>query len=191
MRTISFDLDGVLFDFTSGFRRMARKIDPSVKVFGGGAQQTWLFEDISKETVNATWEAIHETKGHFWSGLALCITPAEKFDLKQTAAYDETDIIYVTNRPHLSNELEHTRIAIASQGLPIGQVIFTPHKAATLKQVDFLVGHLEDSPANIIELQTVDVPVYIRDWAYNRRIASYKQQRVGSVTEFLYQIGAL
>ena len=63
IKTILFDVDGVLADFLLAFTQLASTIDPTVKVMATKNNKLgWMLDQhMSKETVNRTWKVIDRT----------------------------------------------------------------------------------------------------------------------------------
>lgn len=177
---IGFDIDGVLADFTRAFRVLANR-KHGVPVYSGGRQATWLFDDMTREQVRAIWAEIDGESG-FWSGLDPLITRGEIHDLS-AAADAGAQFIYVTSRPaYARNE---TLQWLMVHGLPAGDLHVTEDKPGVLRGVAGLAGFLDDAPHNVNDLHAGGLPVYVRDWPYNRVDVIDGIRRVYSVGEFL------
>lgn len=181
MPSIGLDIDGVLADFTYGFTR------EHARMFGGkpwscGAQPHWRF-DLPQDEINEVWRAVDKSDD-FWYMLPPIAGFGEFETLRQVErAYN---VVYVTNRSGGVNYLGQTREWLRNRGL-VGELVATPDKTDALSLLPNLLGHIEDSPTNIEDLKAHGLPVFIRDWPYNRHVEG---ERVGSVAEFLRRVTA-
>lgn len=184
---IGLDLDGVMADFTHPFSVVAHDLFPHVPVRTSGAQLTWAFEGLTAEQLAEVWAAVDGTGGAFWFDLCPLFTRGERNTLVDLSA--TYDIAYVTARMRRAHEA--TSGWLHKHGLMVYRSEFHMpggNKAAFLRKRygDRLIGFLDDKPAGVLEMHAAGLPVWVRDWPYNRD-ASVRGvvPRVGSVGEFL------
>ena len=177
-RVIGLDVDGVLADFTRAFRVIANDLY-GVPVHGSGGQPTWHPHDLTAEQDQQVWRVI-DGKPRFWHNLDPIITPGEIADLNAIVRGEDEEVVYVTAR--------HDRAAVATgywlraNGLPPGDVIHAGDKVPVLNDTPRLRGFLDDSPHGVTKMRAAGLPVFVRDWPYNRHVEA---ARVGSVGEYI------
>ncbi len=170
----------MLADFSRAFRQLANDLFPGKPVHGPGAQPTWRPYDLTEAENTEVWDHINRSSD-FWYDRQPLVTPGEVADL--WAASRQFDIKYVTARH--SRAREQTERWLKAEGLPPGRLTLVPDKVPTLSKVADLRGFLDDSPAGVKTMDEASLPVYVRDWPYNRGLPQYIP-RVHSVTEFLH-----
>lgn len=180
---IGLDIDGVLADFTRAYRAIAHDLH-GVPIHGGGAQPTWHPHDLTDEQDAAVWAEINASGGLFWRRLDPVVTPGEVSDLNALVA-DGYSVAYVTARH--AKTLYVTGRWLYEAGLPHGEVTSANNKVPVLTRYgEALQGFLDDSPHGVRRMHGAGLPVYVRDWPYNRQIVG--PPRVGSVGEYLHRI---
>lgn len=182
---IGLDIDGVLADFTRAYRLIAHDLY-GVPVHGGGGQLTWHPHDLTDEQDAAVWGVIDRSEGAFWQLLDPVITPGEIKDL-QVLHGEGWQFVYVTARH------EHTRFAteawLARHGLPYGDLHHAHDKVPVLTRYgELLYGFLDDSPHGVAKMHAARLPVYVRDWPYNRHTSAPRARSVG---EYLARVTGL
>lgn len=182
---IGFDIDGVLADFTGGFRGLANEMF-GVPEDVDAEQTTWRPQELTRKQYDAAWDYI---KAHpeFWSELSPLITEQERQALAELNA--RYTVVYVTARHNRPEIVAATKDWLTRQwGLP-GALYFAEHKTPLLAGYgDPLLGFLDDHPTKTKAYAEAGIPVYLRDHPYNRAVTG--PPRVASVTEFLQEVGA-
>ncbi len=180
---VGIDLDGVLADFTFGWRQLAARLfgdEDGLTVHSTGGQKDWYF--ISDEQAKKMWAEI-DASNTWWSSLECLIGLGEITDVHRVA--EEFEIIYLTSRdPVRSPSCKgQTLLWLYDNGLPQGRLEFASNKPAFWDAHEGeLVGHLDDSPAILQSMRDAGYNIYARDWPYNREVKNVK--RVSSVSEF-------
>jgi hypothetical protein len=180
---IGLDVDGVLADFTRAYRVIAHELH-GVPVHGCGGQPTWHPHDLTGPQDAEVW-AVIEAAPRFWHDLAPVITLGEIDDLR-AVAWGGTAIVYVTARNPITNVA--TKAWLAAHGLPQGEVRHAGDKVPVLAARPGLRGFLDDSPHGVAKMAAAGLPVYVRDWPYNRQRLTIGVPRVGSVGEYLDRV---
>lgn len=143
---IGVDLDGVVFDFITGFLKYFNSR------YNMDIQKEWINKwswdecynfSITKEQFNITFEEFTEFK--MWT--ALEVFPGAKEALCSLSAKNN-QIFYLTDRP--KDARRATLKALISNGLPVDSIIFTSYakKADIAKQLNILVA-IDDKPETI------------------------------------------
>jgi hypothetical protein len=173
---VAFDIDGVLADFCYGFTTLHEG-----KGRSQGAQPTWDFAGH----VDPTWEKVDASR-YFWHELPCLASSAERSEMRALA--DRADILYITGRQEGDNDtFGQTRRWLHDWVFPHGNLILTTDKTPILAGFgSALVGVIEDRPTLISTMWKAGLPVYVRDWQYNREIDSRVEGRVSSLGEFVY-----
>lgn len=148
MKTIAFDLDGVLSDFVLSFTFVGHVLFGK-PIFGNGNQYTWTFLDIfTEEEIKAIWEKIKNSP-RFWQEMPVLVTLSDKlamWDLHK-AGYD---IAYVSNRLGI-DPLKQSQTWLQTHGFPNPYSVYITEgersKAVILEELD-AVAHVDDSPAD-------------------------------------------
>lgn len=192
------DLDGVLADFTLGFTSLASKTF-GVQSYSNGRQKTWNFDDagyLTAEQVEQLWTLIKEDR-HFWRTLSPLFTEGDRMHLgAMWWGYPDKKIsghsiepVYVTSRVGLHPD-EQTKSWLRKHFMPnYSRVIVSHDKVEVIGELSMLglvLGAIDDKPAQIRKFHAADVPIYVRDWPYNRLDNVQCTQRVSSITEFCY-----
>lgn len=174
---VALDLDGVLADLADGLTRLAAHVF-GTPIISAGAQASWGFEGVLVDAqLTAVWDMIRASRT-FWSRLSPLVTPGE------VGMLHGFDVVYVTSRIGL-DVVGQTATWLSGLGLPAGPVFVTRDKDPVLREQG-LPPILEDRPRNLKRLWVAGLPVYARDWPYNRGVEGVP--RVSSVAEFLHLV---
>jgi len=176
---IQIDVDGVLADFTTAFRREARRHDPTISL----VHTEWPFTDIPKSIVNAVWKTIKGT-GEWWLGLDGLPTRDEWDQL--TFLTIARDVYFVTARPGDNARLA-TMQWLDNRGLVRPVVIRAEDKAAIAKAIG-ATHSLEDKPLNAVEIAWKGVDSYLLDQPWNRVPMAAIVTRVPTLGAFLAEV---
>lgn len=180
-----FDVDGVLADFTYGWRTMAHYAH-GYELYSCGGQRAWAFEDMDPEHVDAMWKRVADSKS-FWNDLYTLIGYGEILDMRESIR--DFEPLYLTHRPGMTASMQ-TRNWLKNHLFPHGEVINAYDKA---KALDVFRGQraiaavIEDAPRNISAFLQAGWPIYIRDWPYNRLPEFEGIPRVSSISEFIVE----
>lgn len=180
--TIALDIDGVLADFTYPFSDLAADLYPDrMTPRAVGSQPTWHFEELSEAEQARVWEAVDATGGEFWRALPPLFTPGE-LEAMHVAELRGFRFVYVTARHSKAEGPTHDWLQ--AHRLPAGPLYMTGRKAGLLRGLPWLRGMLDDSPQGVEAMARAGLPVYVRDWPYNRALER-EAPRVGSLGEYL------
>lgn len=159
---LAIDVDGVLADFTLGFRRLLAQWHPEYSIHATAEQQTWDYIDITKEHEDETWTRLkqHVT---FWRDLKSRLTPEEQFKL--IVLCGEHRVYFVTNRTGVSPE-EQTATWLRARGVYSPHVIVTADKALAVRTVGARFA-IDDKPGNILAMHPFTHTTLYSLW-YNR-----------------------
>tara|TARA_Y100000310_G_C20353708_1_gene655604 strand:- start:14 stop:619 length:606 start_codon:yes stop_codon:yes gene_type:complete len=142
MKTIMFDMDGVLADFILGFTACAASLFPNLNLqpFNTRDNPTWGFGRLlSPEQQDVVWADIRG-KSYFWQSLRPLVTPADFARIATLAT--RNNVYFVTARPDgMTGAGWQTREWLNEHGVTGGNVIGTSRKgeAARLLRADFSI----------------------------------------------------
>lgn len=179
---VGFDIDGVLANFTHGFTRLAVVAGQIKEPHDQHDVETWDFPFH----VDPVWALVDKSRV-FWEGLPPLFTPE---DLEAIwALHLEATIIYVTSRSGPANVGNQTMNWLTAMELPEGPLMLAKsgRKSELLKPMEHhLLAFLDDSPKEVAAMAEANVPVYVRDWKYNKGV---EVPRVSSIAEFVDRLG--
>lgn len=170
-QVISFDLDGVLANFTRGFTRIAHKLH-GTPVGDGHSQETWNFEDYSplnltKEQCEfhhgAIWTEI-KNDPNFWADL-------DPFNPSVMPLIDKiVNKIFITNRFGVDVRQQSIDF-LEIWGVEDPNVVVATKKAP-IAIAHNVVAHLDDYLPNCLELQAAlpNAYVVLHKTPYNARL---------------------
>lgn len=185
--TVVFDVDGVFCDFVAGYTQLAHELF-GTPVYPTGAQRTWGFTGTTPEQDAQLWEYI-KASPTFWLTMDPLVNLPEVNMMHEFAG--EHHIVYMTNRVGL-HPGRQTREWLMTNGLPQGDIEVVRDKAEAIASgYPDVRAIIEDSPSNIEVMLDKRLPVYVRDWPYNRVLswsAPIAPGRVSSVAEFLDRV---
>ncbi len=187
MKTVIFDVDGVLAEFTYRFLSFASAYFPCLPVSTAN-RKTWEFRSLTHEQFTKVFEQIRLGKFD-WSLAPSLLNPLDIIAIDQLRQ-NGISIQYVTNRegPRAKIDTEKWQ---SDNRLPTGIVKVTADKAAYVRAIAAdIVGIIDDAPSNLEAYAAAgfsDV-LYVRDWPYNRDVALPGLKRVSSVAEFAYLV---
>jgi len=154
--TVSFDVDGVLANFTRGFTRIGNKLF-GTPVGNEGNQQTWEFEEfpelqLTKERCKAMWEVVR-TDVSFWKML-------DPLNVSVMPEIDEiANKVFITNRVGIDPGGQ-TRQFLRAWGVCDSKVFVAADKVPIAKELN-VVAHIDDYPPNCVQLKTALPEAYI------------------------------
>jgi len=147
-KVISFDVDGVLANFTRGFTRVARRLH-GTPVGTEGSQYAWMFEDVQELCLDtlkcdAAWEVIWSDPT-FWEDLDP-LNPSVMHlidELKTT--------VFITNRKGPAVDFQ-TRRFLSKWGVHYPNVIVAEKKGPVAKELG-IVAHIDDYFKNCLDIK--------------------------------------
>ena len=184
MKSILFDVDGVLADFCYGFTKEA-----GVVPWSHTAQQTWQFPEdkIPLELRAATWEKV-TTTNNWWCALPAMASGIAFNWISNMDTHNH--MVFGTNRKGTPNAQYQTKRWLERKGIAHPNVVLTKFKGelAKVMKADYAI---DDSPENAacIHWLSDETKSYIIDRPYNRvSFLPKRVRRVSSVEEFLEDI---
>jgi phosphoglycolate phosphatase-like HAD superfamily hydrolase len=188
MKTVLFDLDGVLADFTLGHRRIANA-EFGLPVYNttDRPHSSWDDPDINREQENKIWQIIKDPASAFWLSLEPLVTP-ETFD-RINRLQEKAHVYFVTTRVGATCKLQSS-LWLELHGVELPSVIVTSNKGriADILEADFAI---DDKPDNVIDLYNSGYGsgVYVIDRPWNQKMRSpfdlEGPKRVRTVDEFI------
>ena len=183
-QVISFDVDGVLANFTRGFTRYGNLIF-GTPVADGNSQQTWMFEDfpeleLDKEKCSAIWKFV-KTDPDFWATL----------DPFNPSVMPRIDVIknrvFITNRGGIDPK-EQTERFLTTWGIREPLVRVAEKKVPVAQELN-VVAHLDDYPGNCTELADALPDAYIALYytQYNKHFHEEWRARGGKIVTSIDQ----
>lgn len=204
---IIWDLDGVLSDFTLGFKNFVRRFY-GIPLATCGGKKSWQFRHLASAEEDDIWRRI--AKGEYdWSEQVSLLTPSDHIaiaHLRATQAGLPVRFQYVTSRLGPEEQVREQSIRwLRDTGLPdYGNVTVTNDKVPVVKsQFPFVGGLIDDDIRNVAAYRDAFNPdiVFLRDWQYNRETevaavygvsavhgAALCARRVSSISEFCYAV---
>jgi uncharacterized HAD superfamily protein len=174
---VQCDVDGVLADFTTAFRREARRYDSGISL----EHHAWPFDlDIPKGIVNMVWSTIKANPG-WWAGvegLPLILEWDRLGDL-----VNEHDVYFVTARPGPQARLA-TVAWLEDQEIVAPVVIRASDKAAIARAIG-ATHSIEDHPGNALAIAQQGPRSYLLDQPWNRGEDHGLVTRVTTLDAFL------
>jgi hypothetical protein len=170
MKDIIWDIDGVLSDFTLGFKQFVRRFH-EIPLAPCGAKKTWQFSGLSQAEEGAIWGRI--AKGEYdWSMQGSLLTAGDWHGIRDLHAAG-AEFQYITSRLGPVAQVEAQTIQwLHGQGFPDeGNVHVSDSKVKTINELGFEpLALIDDDIRNIVQYTLFfgDDKTYIRDWQYNR-----------------------
>lgn len=171
------DVDGVLADFTLGYRRLAR-LWYGLPVWSTREQATWCFSDVTQEQDDAIWGYVNDPAHEFWLTLDSLVSGPTWTRLRDLGR--QRPVYYVTARTGSSAKRQtevwlHRRV-----GEPCS-VVATGQKGLFAKAVE-ATHAVDDHDGNVADLARC-CAAYLMEQPYNA--ASPWPRRVKTVDEFI------
>ena len=190
MKTIVFDVDGVLADFSKTFTALGAQIFKTPQV-SDLTQVTWEYTDLmSAEQRTWVWKVLRETP-EWWTTFSPLVSPEDFLRIEFLTVHNE--VYFVTNR--FSNRRppgEQTLTWLKCQGISDPRVIVSSRKGEIARAVkaDYV---LEDNWSNAcaIHWMAEGCRTFLIKRGYNeeaRKVIPEGITVVESVGEFLDQI---
>jgi len=181
---IGFDIDGVLADFPSAFMYLAADLFEDVRPLPTGALTEWDFP-LPEHVLDTCWRYIDRHPVQ-WENVDPLVTPAE-IGMMWDAYKDGVSLQYVTSRHSQAREATDRWLNQHNFPRSRNDLHMMPDKDGYVKKKGY-AAFIDDSPRHIAAMRLIKVPVYVRDWAYNRDITWKDVPRVSSVGEYLYLV---
>lgn len=181
MKTILFDIDGVLARFVEGFTSLANTLYGNVPMTTTEQMLAWDgFPGMTTEMITKTWDVILQDQW-FWSNLNPAVSN-KVFERLNRLNRDNT-VYFVTSRVGLDCKRQ-TELWLSDYGIAYPTVILSSRKASVAQALR-VTHSLEDMLTNAVNLADVGVTSYLLDRPYNQTDVDYGINRVYAVDEFL------
>ena len=184
MKTIMFDVDGVLADFSYAFTKECGIFTP----VAGPEQQAWDFPEIPREVQNEVWKRIKASRD-WWLNLPSLVSADVFWKIDELVS--DHQLVFVTSRVGIAPQLQ-TELWLHHYGIQNPCVVVSKRKAEIAKAIDADYS-IDDKPENVACVHWIaDVKPcrsYVIDRPYNRTGFIPKNvRRVLTVEEFLNDI---
>lgn len=187
MKTILFDVDGVLADFVYAFTR-----ECGIEPYSTPLLQVWDFGDtISKSVQSKAWEKIIKTP-MWWADYVPTLASLQEFGRIDDLTLDN-QVVFCTNRTGTPSPQRQTEAWLIMQGNILNpHVIVSKRKGDVAKAIDADYA-IDDTAENAACVHWIadskPCKSYILDRPYNRtKFLPTKVRRVFSVAEFLEDV---
>jgi 5'(3')-deoxyribonucleotidase len=201
MKTIVFDIDGVLADFIAGFMRVAKEVVgrdlPYVDTL---THEHWdSFPGLTDEEVAGTWEYIRKYQGYeFWRTLTPIALYAEFMSIAALMLEGEEYRVYFATNRQTPDALAASTRWLAGQ-LSEDVLFLRVHVVITKRKGEFCRAvdadyYIDDKSENVdcaIWMTDKKVKAFVIDRPYNRGVYaphSSSAKRVFSIAEFLEEV---
>lgn len=188
MKSVMFDVDGVLADFVLGFTTLAAELGSNTTPYSCIEQRRWDF-DLPRGLVCRVWEKIHAADSLFWETLPALVSGEELERIRKLSVDEHVYFVTArdpgpTKRPKAQTEAWLTR-----RGITNPAVIVCANKGnfARAVEIDFAI---DDKAGNAVYI-AYDSPG-TRSFLLNRpsnlfdeTVLGSRVERVMSVTDFL------
>ncbi len=186
MKTIQFDIDGVLADYCLGYSTIANRLFGS-PVFQTVDMQSWNDWGLTKEQEGEMWKYI-ENEPNFWLRLPALVSREvfEQIDALSTTHH----VVFVTYRmTGFPCPQQQTWRWLHSNGIRRPNVILSKHKGHIAQAIGANYS-IEDKASNATDV-TFLAPrcqSYLINRPYNRDETTLSVIRLNSVSEFLAEV---
>lgn len=189
MKTILFDVDGVLADFVLGFTKL---LTPNP--FGTRENTcAWNFKDtFSIIDIESAWRIV-EKSIDWWTTLNR-LTSLDTFE-RINRLHDYHTVVFGTHRKGTPSAQGQTHVWLQAQGIENPNVICTKYKGEAAKVIQAHYA-IDDKPENCMAIKwmtddtKVPTKTYILDSLTNRVTLPKAIRRVQTVDEFLDDVEA-
>jgi hypothetical protein len=186
---IGFDVDGILADFSSSYRRLLKEVTGRALVTPEQALNptTWYWEreaGYTKAEEDAVWERINRS-GTFW--LELGVLPGGE-RLRNSSVEKFHDLYFITSRSGVDCKWQTEMWLMDRCGIELPTVLISSDKGACAKALQLDV-YIDDRDKNIVSVFN-DSPatrLYVLDYRYNRSVSGPGVNRVASVDDMFVQ----
>lgn len=185
--SIACDLDGCLVDFNTGFAKLLKKINPTVKVdiFDASFPVTWGWPKhygYTAEDQKKAWTEV-ENSGLFWRSLHPYATAWDDLEFLQNQSRKH-DIYFVTSRPGKTAKDESEQWLVG-HGFKLPTVIISHDKQAFCAAVKANII-IDDKPDNLFGHNDVKTALFRRP--YNDDFTTAFSMNVNSFREALKDV---
>jgi 5'(3')-deoxyribonucleotidase len=192
MKTVVFDVDGVLADFIGGAVAIARAMGCNAPLITTREHQHWdVYPGLDDRDVSLLWKYISEHP-MFWSQLDPLVSASEIMKI-QDLILGGNRVYFATNR-NTPGAAESTREWIAYYlGCSSANIVITHRKGEFCKVVD-ADYYIDDKSENVdcaIWMTDKKTKAYVLTRPYNSGVYaphSKKARRVATVAEFLEDV---
>jgi 5'(3')-deoxyribonucleotidase len=191
MKTIQFDVDGVLADFVLGFTQVSNKF------FGSPLQKTaeiasWSDWGLETKQVNEVWKYI-STEPNFWRDLPPLVSPTVFEYINELSAVHH--VVFVTHRVcGFPSPQFQTQQFLIKNGVHAPNVVLARNKGAVAQAINANFS-IEDKLENAEQIHVESKAVsYLVNRPYNQTMTGelfdrgYGVIRVNTVSEFLAEV---
>jgi uncharacterized HAD superfamily protein len=184
LKTVLFDVDGVLADFILGFTTTAHNILGGISPITTHEQRSWnTFEGMDAGKIDRTWEYI--AKSYFWWNSLFPLIEKDTFSLINELSLRH-HVVFCTARPVGSPSPQfQTAYWLRNMGLRIPNVILSSNKVGVAAAIsaDFAI---EDNAANAASLALV-CQSFLLNRPYNQKDLA-GVARIETIDEFLREV---
>lgn len=199
MKTVLFDVDGVLADFVFAFTKLAGAIDGTGR--GWGQQDhppgNWKFDDhFEKKVINAAWDVINHSS-YFWASLPSLVSETVWEQIEEL--HEGNHVVFATaratsNAKHRTSPQRQTQEWLAAHGVHGANVVLTEKKGDFARAINADYA-IDDKPENVACIHWISdvkpTKAYFKLWPSTVDKAIHLPEnikRVASVAEFLNDI---
>lgn len=197
-QTIMFDIDGVLADFSYGFRALARVsgFAPEIRPYShtDPRHEKWDWPDLTGEALAKTWDAVRRS-GNFWYNLPPLVNRVDVKRIQKLAIPDPSRVFFVTARKGLNVKFQTAFWLRDVFGILDPSVIVSADKGDTALDIGATYS-IDDKAGNAVYVAYRTkgaTKSYIIDRPYNRfdhDVLGSKVTRVSDLSEFLDDVEA-
>lgn len=189
LKTILFDVDGVLAEFILAFTALANRLY-GTPIIRTEEQPSWRFSKLDYIQERRVWEIIQATPG-WWTGLAPLVGPETLGRIHRLTRTD--NVVFGTSRvSDVDPAARQTVEWLRQLGIPNPSVVVTKLKGdlARLIQADYAIDDKAENAACIHWISdSPQTQVYLLDRPYNRNYTLPDRiKRIHTVDQFLMDI---
>jgi len=181
---LQIDVDGVLADFTVGFRAILGRIVTGLKEHTTLTKPEWHDLDATTDQNDRAWDVV-KSSPFFWASLPVIPSGGEMFDLYSASKVH--DLYFVTSRVGYKAKEQTESWLRKHSALMNPAVIVTSAKG----QVAAAIGAdhaLEDNTANAVSISTISPKT--QSWLVDRKYNQFDQARLGVKVRRVPTLGA-
>jgi hypothetical protein len=185
LKTVMFDVDGVLADFTYAFTKEA-----GIEPVSSSEQEHWDIPQVPRDLFRETWKKVI-TVPWWWTSLP-CIASRQDIDaLRALTMEPDYQVVFCTNREGNPNPQRQTRFWLSELDI-VANVVLSKRKGDVARAIDAAYA-IDDKPENVACIHWIadskPCKSYVLDRPYNREFKlPSKVRRVYSVAEFINDV---